>query len=99
MSQSRFDLENVIADKDLAFIQANLIKLKELSTSVYVIPPSQTHRLDLISYTIYGTVNMKHYLMYVNDLIDLSVLEFGYKLKYPALKDILMIINETKDFK
>lgn len=99
MLEKRYNVENTIADADLSFISANLARLKELSTSVYVVPPSQVHRMDLISNAIYGMVGMKVYLMYVNDIIDLSVVEFGYSLRYPTIRDILSVINETKNFK
>lgn len=97
MIDNRFNLSNLIVDKDKSFIQANINKLKGVSNGVYIVPPMHTHRLDLISYKIYGTVAMKPYLIYVNDIVDVSVIKHGYKLKYPSLRDILSLINEVSE--
>jgi hypothetical protein len=98
MADSRFNLDSFIAGADKAFIQANIKTLKQLSTGVYVVPPMHAHRLDLISFTIYGTVAMKPYLIYVNDIVDLSMIKHGFKMLYPTINDILSIMNETADF-
>jgi hypothetical protein len=83
---------------DKSFIQANIKKLKDLSYNVYIITPGYVRRLDLISYQLYNTVKLKWILIYVNDIVDLSVLEYGYKLKYPGMKDILKTLSETVDY-
>lgn len=98
MADNRFNLDSFIVGADKSFIQANIKKLKEVSTNVYIVPPSHAYRLDLISYTIYGTVAMKPYLIYLNDIIDLSVIEHGFTLYYPSMKDILSVMNETTEF-
>ena len=98
MADKRYNLGSFIVGADKSFIQANIKKLKEYATNVYIVPPMHAHRLDLISYTIYGTVAMKPYLIYVNDIIDLSVVEHGFKLYYPSIKDILSVMNETIDY-
>ena len=98
MADNRFNLDSFIVGADKSFIQANIKKMKEVSTNVYIVPPMHAGRLDLISYTIYGTVSMKPYLIYVNDIIDLSVVEHGYKLLYPSIKDLLSIMNETNEY-
>jgi hypothetical protein len=99
MADSRFNIDNFIVGVDNSFISANLKRLKEVSTSTYVIPPRHACRLDLISNLIYGSVNMKALLIYVNDIFDVSVVKHGYKLKYPQIKDILSVMNEVSDYK
>lgn len=98
MADSRYNLSNFVVDVDKSFIQANIKKLKEVATGVYIVPPMHAHRLDLISDTIYGTVAMKPYIVYVNDIIDVSVVEHGFKLNYPPLKSILELMGETAEY-
>jgi hypothetical protein len=98
MADKRYDLNSFIVDADKSFIQANIKALKEKATGVYIVPPMHAHRLDLISNTIYGTVKMKPYLLYVNDIIDVSVVEHGFKMLYPPIKSILAVMGETSEF-
>ena len=98
MNDKRFLISKTIVDVDKSFIQANIKRLKENATNVYIVPPKHAYRLDLISFQLYGTVHMKAYLIYVNDIIDVSVVVHGYKLFYPSMQDILSVINETSEF-
>ena len=97
MAESRFNIGNFIKGVDKAFIQANIKKLKEVSTSVYIIPPMYTHRMDLLSNFLYRTTELKWLLLYVNDIVDISEVRIGYKLYYPEIQDILAVMNETKE--
>lgn len=98
ITDSRYELANFITGEDKSYIQANMAKLKELSVNTYIIPPKHVRRLDLISYYIYGTVAFKWIFIYCNDIIDISMLDMGFKLHYPSMKDILATMSETSDF-
>jgi len=98
MSDTRFNLDSFIVDKDKSFIQANIKQLKNRVLGVYIVPPKHAHRMDLISHFLYGTIAMKPYLMYINDIVDMSVVEHGFKLRYPSMRDILALMNETTDY-
>jgi hypothetical protein len=98
MIDSRFDLNSFIVGLDKSFIQANMDKLKNTNNPPYIVPPSFAYRMDLISNAIYGTVSMKVFLMIVNDITDLSVVKYGFKMYYPTMKQIIAVMNETQDF-
>lgn len=93
----RFSPDKFIVDVSTSFIQANIKSLKDVSTFVYVIPPRAEYRLDIISNDIYGTTELKWLLMYVNGIIDVSVLTFGYKLSYPSIQDVVSVLFQTAD--
>lgn len=97
MADDRFNIDKFITDKDKAYIAANIKQLKERATSVYTIPSKNVRRLDLISYDLYGTVNLKWLLIYLNDIIDISVVEFGYRMRYVKIQDLLKYLFETAE--
>lgn len=97
MADDRFNVDKFITDKDKSFISANIRDLKQRTTSVYTVPSKNVKRLDLISYDLYGTVNLKWILLYLNDIVDVSVLEFGYRLRYVKMQDLLKYLFETAE--
>ena len=99
MADSRYNIDNFIVALDKSFISANITRLKEVSTNVITVSPGLAHRLDLLSDLLYNTVALKWVLMYVNDVFDVSMVDFGFVLKYPSLRDILAVMNETGEFK
>ena len=98
MTDSRYNLDNFISDKDKSFISANLQSLKDSATNVFTVSPGLTYRLDLIADLLYGNVSLKWVLIYVNDIIDISVVEHGYVMHYPDLKVVLAALNTTSEF-
>lgn len=94
---SRFNIENLIVDVDKSFIAANIKELKELATYSYPIKSNEEYRMDLISYSIYNTVKLKWLLIYVNDMIDLSVLKADTIIKYVALEDFMSYLLKSME--
>lgn len=97
MADARFNLDKFIIGKDKSFIQAHIKQLKDKATKVYIVTPGTVGRLDLISYALYGTTELKWVLIYVNDIIDISVIKYGYKMKYVAMEEITKLLFETTE--
>lgn len=94
---SRYSVSNLIVDPDKAFIEANIKELKRLAKRSYTIPDEEQYRLDLISNSIYGVIDLKWFLLYVNDIIDISVLKSGVIIKYLPLEDVLTAILKSME--
>lgn len=97
MADSRFNLDKFIVGADKSFIQAHIKTLKEKATKTYIVQPANVGRLDLISYALYGTTELKWVLLYCNDIIDISVVKYGYKMKYVAMEEIMKLLFETTE--
>lgn len=93
----RFSIDNFTIDG--AFIHMNIAKLKSLTMQVYTVPQYEATRMDLIAYTIYQNIELKALLIAINDIVDLGVVQFGYKLRYPAIGDIVRALNEVEENK
>lgn len=87
----RYNLNGFILDKDKAFIEANIKGIREISNNIFEVTPANEYRLDLISFEIYNTVQLKWLLIYVNDIVDISELGTGKQLVFPLLRDVTTI--------
>lgn len=92
---SRFDIENFTIDD--SFIHINKDLLLPYATEVYVVKQDEQCRLDLIANSIYGTISLKTLLIVLNDIVDVSVVRFGYKLHYVPIQDIIRVLNEIQE--
>lgn len=95
MADKRYSIENLISYPDKSFIQANIKDLVSDNNADYVIPSQQEFRLDLISYKLYGLVELKWLLIYVNNIIDLSQLKAGEIIKYPTFDEYIQFLLKT----
>lgn len=91
----RFNIGNFTVDG--TFVHLNLDRLKSLPMKTYIVPPSEATRPDLIADTIYRNVELKSMLLAINNIVDLQQLGFGFKLKYPEIKDIITVLNEVEE--
>lgn len=94
---SNFALKNFISDPDGAFVSANTKELKDKAYQTYVVSASEARRLDLVSYKIYKTVDLKWLLIYVNDIYDLDLVTEGFVLKYPRLTDVISYMMRSME--
>lgn len=85
MADGRYGIGSFISYPDKSFIQANIKELKSQADLEYVIPPKNALRLDAISYELYGRVELKWLLIYINTIVDISQLKSGVRLKYISL--------------
>lgn len=91
----RFNVASFIVTPDKAFINANIKELRRISNNIHVIKPEQEFRLDLISFDLFDTVNLKWVLIYVNDIFDVSDVLSGRELKHPSFSEFLSFLLRT----
>ena len=92
-----YTIDNFSLNPDKVLAQANIQALKDKATNTYMIPNNQEYRLDLISNSIYGRVEFKWILMYVNNIFSISQLKTNTILKYPKFSDISEVLLRTME--
>jgi len=92
-------IDNFVVRLHGSFIDANIKHLRDVSYQTYVVSNSEAYRADLLSYAIYRTVQLKWLLLYVNSIIDISMLKEGFVLKYPAFSEVIAALTKTLEAK
>jgi len=94
---SNFRIGNFIPASNGSFISANIKELKAVANNTYIVPPSHARRLDLISHTLFHTVDLKWLLIYVNGIKDIDEVSEGYALKYPSMSDVIKYMMRSME--
>ena len=97
--KEKLSLERFILDEDKSYVHLYLGDLKKTSSGRYIIPLSREYRLDLISYDIYGTVELKWVLMVINDIYSIGDLVYGLELKYPTVGSLINVLNVLNEYR
>lgn len=92
-----YNISNFIINPDQGFIAANIKDLIAACDKVVMVTPSTEYRPDLVSQNIYGTVELKWLLMYVNKLCGLVQFTSGLVLKYPPKTIIVEYMLRTQE--
>ncbi len=94
---ANFKISNFIAEDSGAFISANIKDLKSAANNIYIVQSEHVRRLDLISYYLFRTVDLKWLLIYVNGIKDIDEIVEGQSLKYPSISDVIKYMMRSME--